>query len=185
VTQVLQQIDDRDGRSSEELLPLLYAQLRNLARSLMNRYPPGNTLQPTALVHEAYLRLQPEMGPDWNGRAHFFGAAAQAMRRIMVDQARRKAAVKHGGDKKRVDLEPDEIPLETDGIDILDLNRALDDLQTLDPRKVEVVMLRYFAGLTMEETASSLGVSEATVARDWRFARLFLFERVAGANHES
>ncbi len=179
VTRILNTILDGDQQASAELLPLLYTQLRNLARSLMAGSAPGNTLQPTALVHEAYLRLNPNMAPGWEGKGHFFAAAAQAMRRILVDQARRKGTVKHGGLQNRSPLDPDEIPFDTGGMDFLELDQALDDLQNMDPRKAEVVMLRYFTGLTIAETAQALRISEGSVQRDWRLARLFLYERLA------
>lgn len=179
VTRIINSLLEGDQQASDELLPILYTQLRRLARSLMAGTPAGNTLQPTALVHEAYLRLNPQLPQGWNSRGHFFGAAAQAMRRILVDQARRKAAIKHGGDKTRSPLDPDEIPFDTGDLDVLDLDQALDDLKELDSRKAEVVMLRYFTGLTIPETAQALQISETTVQRDWHLAKLFLFERLS------
>jgi len=190
VTRTLNTILEGDQQAGAELLPILYSQLRNLARSLMAGSPPGNTLQPTALVHEAYLRLNPEMDPGWKGKGHFFAAAALAMRRILVDQARRKGTVKHGGLQSRASLDPDQIPFATGDMDFLELDQALDDLQNMDSRKAEVVMLRYFTGLTIAETAQALQISEGSVQRDWRLARLFLYERLAelgsgtsGRNH--
>lgn len=177
VTRVLAAIGKGDPRASDQLLPLVYGELRKLARSLMAKTPPGNTLQPTALVHEAYLRLVRPAQAEWDGRGHFFSAAAQAMRQILVDQARRKAARKHGGGQRRVDVDAvDEVDLaiQPPGEDILALDDALTRLEREAPRKAEVVKLRYFAGLSAAETASVLGVSLATVERDWTFARALL-----------
>jgi RNA polymerase sigma factor (TIGR02999 family) len=174
---VLAAIGKGDPRASDQLLPLVYGELRKLARSLMAKTPPGNTLQPTALVHEAYLRLVRPAQAEWDGRGHFFSAAAQAMRQILVDQARRKAARKHGGGQRRVDVDAvDEVDLaiQPPGEDILALDDALTRLEREAPRKAEVVKLRYFAGLSAAETASVLGVSLATVERDWTFARALL-----------
>jgi RNA polymerase sigma factor (TIGR02999 family) len=178
VTQILQAAGSGRDDPAADLLPLLYEELRKLASSLMVRTPPGNTLQPTALVHEAYMRLVRLEDPGWNGKGHFFAAAAQAMRRILVEQARRKAAVKHGGKQKRQDLDIELIPFDTADIDILALDEALQELQAVDPRKVDVVLLRFLTGLTIEETAAALGISAPTVERDWRFARAYLFERI-------
>jgi len=178
VTQILQVAGSGKGDPAAELIPLLYDELRKLARSLMSRTPPGNTLQPTALVHEAYLRLVRLEDPGWNGRGHFFASAARAMRRILVEQARRKASVKHGGSLKRQGLDVDLIPFETGDLDVLALDEALRELQVLDPRKVDVVLLRFLTGLTIEETAAALAISAPTVERDWRFARAYLFERI-------
>jgi len=145
----------------------------------MAGYPAGNTLQPTALVHEAYLRLEPELKPGWDSRGHFFGSAARAMRNILVEQARRKKAAKHGGQHQRVNLDPEFIAFDTGKIDILALDEALEDLKKISERKVDVVLLRYLTGLTISETALALQVAETTVERDWRFARLFLHERLS------
>jgi RNA polymerase sigma factor (TIGR02999 family) len=156
------------GEAGEELLAALYGELRRLARARMARLPVGNTLQPTALVHEAYLRLA-KGSSRWSGRAHFFGAAAQAMRQILVEQARRKSAVKHGGGQDRLDVDDVDIAVEVPVDDLLALDRALERLKADDPRKAEIVLLRYFAGLEREEIADLLGVSVRTVDRDWRF----------------
>lgn len=178
-TQVLKALDGGDSGAAEQLLPLIYDELRTLARSLMSNLPPGNTLQPTALVHEAYLRIVGDESIGWNSRGHFFAAAAQAMRRILVEQARRKAAVRHGGGLKRLDIDDVEIPLELPGgEDLLALSAALERLSEWDARKASVVELRYFAGLDIPETARILGVSEPTVERDWRFARAFLYDQL-------
>ena len=178
VTQVLKAVEAGDPRAAEELLPCVYAELRSLARSLMAKAPPGNTLQPTALVHEAYLRIVGDQDPGWNGRGHFFAAAAQAMRRILVEQARRKAAVKHGGDRKRMDAADVDLPIEPPGGDMLALDEALERLSQLDARAARVVELRFLVGLDIAETAQVLGVSEPTVERDWRFARAFLYDEL-------
>jgi RNA polymerase sigma factor (TIGR02999 family) len=178
VTQILQAVERGDPKAAEELLPIVYDEVRKLARALMAKTPPGNTLQPTALVHEAYLRLIGEEDPGWNSRGHFFAAAARAMRRILVEQARRKAAIKHGGSMRRTDADVVDLAIEEPAVDMLALDEALDRLSQQDQRAADVVMLRYFSGLTIEETAKMLGVSDATVARDWQFARLFLYDRL-------
>ena len=145
----------------------------------MARLPPGSTLQATALVHEAYLRLVGEDKPSWNSRGHFFGAAAQAMRQILVDQARRKGSLKRGGDRRRIDLEVAEPAVVPPSVSILALDEALERLERDDPRKARIVMLRYFAGLTTKETAAALDVSVPTVEREWRFARTLLHTQLA------
>jgi RNA polymerase sigma factor (TIGR02999 family) len=178
VTRVLQAVEAGDPTAAERLLPIVYAELRKLGRSLMAKVPPGNTLQPTALVHEAYLRLVEKGDPGWNSRGHFFAAAALAMRRILVEQARRKGRHKHGGGGKRLDADEIDIPVEAPSEDVLALDEALESLRRRDKRKCDVVMLRYFAGLTIEETAKVLNISEPTVKRDWRFARALLHEQL-------
>jgi RNA polymerase sigma factor (TIGR02999 family) len=147
----------------------------------MRQTPPGNTLQPTALVHEAYLKLIGAGDPGWNGRGHFFGAAARAMRDILVDQARRKAAAKHGGDRRRVELEEAIIELQEPVEDVLALDHALKKLEVEEPDLANVVMLRYFAGLSEVETAAALGLSERTVRRDWRFVKAWLLRELGAA----
>jgi RNA polymerase sigma factor (TIGR02999 family) len=161
-----------------ELLPAVYAELRRLAAALTARLPPGQTLQPTALVHEAYLKLVRDRDPGWEGRRHFFGAAAQAMREILVDQARRKGSARHGGHAHRVELAEGVAYIEPPADDLLALDEAITRLQAEDPRLAEIVMLRYYSGLSVDETAGVLGVSASTVARDWRFARAWLAERL-------
>jgi len=178
VTQVLRAMEDGDPRAAEQLLPVVYAELRGLAHSLMAKERPGSTLQPTALVHEAYLRLVGDQDPGWNGRGHFFAAAAIAMRRILVEQARRKAARRHGGDQQRVTIQEVDIPVELPPGDIVALGEAIEILAASDARKARVVELRFFVGLDIAETARVLGVSEPTVERDWRFARAFLYEQL-------
>lgn len=169
-----------DPRAAEELLPLVYAQLRRLAHARMADLPPGNTLQPTALVHEAYIRLVDRADHDWNTRGHFFGAAARAMRQILVEQARRKDRRRHGGQLRRVDADDVDIPIEPPDEDVLALDEALERLEKDDPRKAELVMYRYFAGLNREETAEVMGVSTRTVDRDWRYVRARLHMELEG-----
>ena len=162
------------------MLPGLYAELRRLAAVLTDRLPHGQTLQPTALVHEAYLRLVKDRDPGWDGRRHFFGSAARAMREILIEQARRKGAAKRGGQGRRVDLADDAAWVEPPAADVLALDEALGQLEAEDPRLGEVVQLRFFAGLTVEETAEVVGGSASTVKRDWRFARAWLAVRLGG-----
>ena len=181
VTQVLQAAGAGDAEAAAELLPMVYSELRKLARARMARIPPGNTLQSTALVHEAYMRVVGSHDPGWNSRGHFFAAAAQAMRQILVEQARRKASLKRGGDRKRVDVDAVELPIEPPSGDVLALDEALQRLEQDDPRKGKIVMLRYFAGLTMEETAAALDVSVPTIEREWRFIRAFLYTQLSGS----
>jgi RNA polymerase sigma factor (TIGR02999 family) len=174
VTRVLHAVGD-DPRAAAELLPLVYQELRRLAGSHLAGRPPGRTLEATALVHEAYLRLVGREDPGWNGRAHFFGAAARAMRQILVEEARRKATRKRGGDRRRVGDPGDlpgapDLPLE----DILALDEALARLEAIDDRKAQMVILRFFAGLDNGQIARMLDVSVPTVERDWRFARSWL-----------
>ena len=178
VTRVLKAAADGDSKAAAELLPLVYAQLRGLARAQMVKTPPGNTLQPTALVHEAYLRVVGKQDPSWNSQGHFFAAAAQAMRQILVDQARRKARIKHGGGRGRVGLTDAEPVIEPPSDDIIALDEALTQLEEDDPRKARIVMLRYFAGLTEDETAAALSLSAPTVRRECRFARALLSVRL-------
>jgi RNA polymerase sigma factor (TIGR02999 family) len=175
-------------RPAADLLPEVYAELRRLAAALTVRLPPGQTLQPTALVHEAYLKLVRDRDPGWEGRRHFYGAAAQAMREILVDQARRKASAKRGGRGQRVDLTEGLALIEPPADDLLALDEALQRLQAEEPRLAEIVLLRYYAGLGVEETAGVVGRSVSTVTREWRHARAWLAGRVnpgaAGATDE-
>ena len=175
-THMLQAVEKGDG-SAESLLPLVYGELRKLAAVRMAHEPEGQTLQPTALVHEAWLRLA---GHDamarFDNRAHFFAAAAEAMRRILIDRARRKAAEKRGGDWQRLDLDTVELAAETDSDTLLLVNEALTKLEAADPRAAEVVKLRFFAGLTLEETGQALGFTERTAKRYWAFARAWLYD---------
>ncbi len=159
----------QDQQPSAELLDTLYTELRRLARARMRNLPPGNTLQPTALVHEAFLRLNKTDGQQWNSQGHFFGAAALAMRQILVDQARRKSRIRHGGEQKRMDVDDIDLPIELPVDDLLALDQALTRLEKDDPRKAQIVMLRYFVGLEREEVAEIMGISLRTVDRDWRY----------------
>ncbi len=180
-TRLMREAAAGDPRAADQLLPLVYHELRSLARAQLGR-AHGGTLQATALVHEVYLKLVGREADDWNGRSHFFGAAANAMRQILVDQARRKAAIKHGGGSERRefhdDLEPEIVAPVTD---VLGLDVAIRELEAADPRKGQIVMLRYFAGLTVEETALAMGVSTPTINREWRFIRSFLHTRLKNA----
>ena len=180
VTRVLQSAARGDGHAAEELLPLVYAELRTLARARLARLGPGQTIQSTALVHEAWLRLVGEDDPGWNSRAHFFGAAAQAMREILVDHARAKASRKRGGDRERTG-ELHIAELSCDGPDdrLLIVDEALSQLQEDHPRRVQVVMLRFFAGLSSDEVARVQGVTRRTVERDWRFAQAWLLRALS------
>lgn len=181
VTQLLEAAVAGDSRASAALLPLVYEELRKLAAARMAREPAGGagyTLQPTALVHEAYLRLLGQTGGGgevrWQSRGHFFGAAALAMRRILVERARRKSRVKHGGELSRADIELAELTGEMPAEEMLALDEALGELEQADGRKHRVVMLRYFAGLSVEDTAAALEISPATVKNDWTFAKAWL-----------
>lgn len=174
VTVLLRAAQGGDRAAAEQLLPLVYEELRRLAESRMRRAAPGQTLQPTALVHEAYLRLVRGEDPGWSGRGHFFGAAARAMRNIMVEQARRYQTQKRGGGRKAAPLdgEPAEAPV--DPAETLALDETLNRLERLDSRKAQIVSLRVYAGLTNEQIASALEISSRTVEREWRFARAWL-----------
>ena len=182
VTQILNAIEHGDAHAAEELLPLVYEELRKLAAARMANERPGQTLQPTALVHEAWLRL---VGKDsdaqFKNRAHFFGAAAEAMRRILIENARRKHAARHGGDQRRVDIQEIEIASEVKGDELLVLDEALNKLDAQDRAKAELVKLHFFAGLTLEDTAEVLGISLATVKRQWTFARAWLYAEFKAA----
>jgi RNA polymerase sigma factor (TIGR02999 family) len=168
-------------QSAADLLPVLYEELRRLAVALSARLPPGQTLQPTALVHEAYLRLVGDRDPGWNGRRHFFGAAANAMRNILVEQARRKGALKHGGGGQRVELVEGLAVIEPPADNLLAVDEAIQKLQTEKPRLAEITMLRYYAGLSVDEVAAVLEVSASTLAREWRYARAWLAGRLGEA----
>jgi len=176
VTRILSAMEQGDLQASERLLPLVYEELRRLAAEKLAHEKPGQTLEPTALVHEAYLRLvDVEKAPRWSGRGHFFGAAAEAMRRILVDNARRKRRTKHGGDRQRVVLD-EACPLsEPDMGQVLQVDEALSKLAVEFPEKAELVKLRYFAGMSAQEAAAVLGISRATADRYWAFAKAFLY----------
>ncbi|MFO0913444.1 MAG: sigma-70 family RNA polymerase sigma factor [Pirellulales bacterium] len=179
VTQLIEAISPGDARSADKLLPLVYEELRRLAASHLALEKPGQTLQATALVHEAYLRLLgDDGGPKWSGRAHFFGAAAEAMRRILVDQARRKSSQKRGGRWQRVDIDLVDPGVHASGIDLLALDEALAEFTRIAPGKAELAKLRFFAGLTLDEAAQVLGISSPTADRHWRYARAWLGERL-------
>jgi RNA polymerase sigma factor (sigma-70 family) len=206
VTQILAAIERGDSQAAEQLLPLVYDELRRLARAKLGHEKPGQTLQPTALVHEAYLRLvggnegargregegetaarlplSPSpalpLSPSFASRGHFFAAAAEAMRRILVDSARRKKRLKRGGDRAREPLEEDQIAAPDDAGDLIELDAALEGLQEKHPRKAELIKLRYFAGLTQEQAAEVLGISIATADRDWAYARAWLLREMGG-----
>ncbi|MBI4718224.1 MAG: sigma-70 family RNA polymerase sigma factor [Planctomycetes bacterium] len=169
VSRILRQLGPGRPEPAAELLPLVYGELRRLAKQRLAGLPPGQTLQPTALVHEAYLKLVGSADPGWDNRAHFFVAAARAMRDILVDQARRRASLKRGGDRRRADVEPSDLPIAEPGEDVLALHEALERLEHDDPRKAQIVMLRYFAGLDRAEVAELLGVTTRTIDRDWRY----------------
>jgi RNA polymerase sigma factor (TIGR02999 family) len=177
---MLQQIETGDAEAANRLLPLVYAELRQLAAKKMAGEQPGQTLQATALVHEAWLRLGGDQQVAWQNRAHFFAAAAEAMRRILIDNARRKSALRHGGQAERVEFDLDSLAL-ADGMDdgqLLALHEALDSLAAHDAVKAELVKLRFFAGLTLVEAAQALDVSEPTAKRYWAYARAWLYREI-------
>jgi RNA polymerase sigma factor (TIGR02999 family) len=178
-TVVLQAAQAGDPRAAADLLPLVYAELHQLARARLARQGPGQTLQPTALVHEAYLRVVGGRDVSWQGRQHFFFAAARAMRDILVEQARRKAGPTRGGGRHRRELDEACAVLEPPSDDILAVQEALEELETRDPLKAQIVLLRYFAGLTLDEAAAVLGLPERTLDRHWRYIRAWLFKRLS------
>jgi RNA polymerase sigma factor (TIGR02999 family) len=180
-TQILSRIESGDPQAAEELLPLVYAELRRLASHQLAHEKPGQTLQPTALVHEAYLRLLGPAGAElrWNSRGHFFAAAAEAMRRILVDQARQKQSLRRGGKFQRIELAAVEPSVEENPIDLLALDDALCQLDKCDPRAAQLVKLRFFTGLTVAEAASMLNVSVATAENDWAYAKSWLKLKLA------
>ncbi len=182
VTRILSAIEQGDHQAAEHLLPLVYDELRRLAAQKMAQEKPGQTLQATALVHEAYLRLvDVEKAQNWNSRGHFFAAAAEAMRRILVENARRKCGPRRGGDRQRVELEEACAAATESPDELLALDEALTELAAKDPAKAELVKLRYFAGLSVEQAAANLGVSVATAKRHWTYARAWLYSRIADA----
>ena len=175
VTRILSAIEQGDQKASEQLLPLVYEELRKLAAQKMAQENPGQTLQATALVHEAYVRLvDVEKVQHWNSRGHFFGAAAEAMRRILVENARRKGRQKHGRGLRRHDIQIAEPADLSPDIDVLAIDEALTELAAKHPDKAELVKLRYFAGLTLDQAAAAIGVSSATADRHWKYARAWL-----------
>jgi RNA polymerase sigma factor (TIGR02999 family) len=181
ITQILDALASGDRQAAAQLLPLVYAELRRLAAVMLAQEAPGQTLQPTALVHEAYLRLVGASGePRWNSRGHFFAAAAEAMRRILVESARRKSRVKHGGELQRVELDVQDVPVRPPPEEILALDDALTGLAAEDPDAARVVNLHFFAGLSIEEAAEALGVSRATAYRQWTYAKAWLRCAIGG-----
>jgi RNA polymerase sigma factor (TIGR02999 family) len=184
VTRILLDIEQGDPQAAEQLLPLVYDELRKLATRKLAHEKPGQTLQATALVHEAYVRLVGEDQPrDWDGRSHFFAAAAEAMRRILIDRARHKQSRKAGGGRRRLDLDAIEPALEeADGDRMLALDEALRQLESEDPRKAALVKLRFFAGLSAEQAAAALGVSLSTAEKDWAYARSWLRVAIDGTS---
>ena len=180
VTRILDRAQQGDPKAAEELLPLVYDELRRLAATKLANENPGQTLQPTALVHEAWLRLAREQKQSWSGRTQFMCAAAEAMRRILIDNARRKHSLRHGGGQERVNLDDTsvEIAMPVADDELLAVHEALDRLAAHDARKAEVVKLHFFVGLTLAETAEALGVSEPTAKRDWTYARTWLFREI-------
>jgi RNA polymerase sigma factor (TIGR02999 family) len=176
VTKILSAIEQGDPRAAEQLLPLVYEELRKLAAQRLAQETPGQTLQATALVHEAYLRLVGSQDPGWNGRGHFFAAAAEAMRRILVERARSRRARIHGGDRSSQDSNLDDLagPETRDPAEVLALHEALDQLAEKAPRKAELVKLRYFVGCTIAEAAQVLGISQSTAEGDWTYSKAWL-----------
>ena len=185
VTQILNAIEQGDPKAAAELLPLVYDELRKLAASRLADEKPGQTLQPTALVHEAYLRLVGGQSPqDWNGRGHFFFAASEAMRRILVDNARRKQSKKRGGDRARLDLDQLAATSERSD-DVLDIDAALTGLAGADPLAAELVKLRFFAGLSIPQAATALGISPRNADFLWAYARAWLLRSLSGADAQA
>jgi len=178
VTRILIAIEQGDAKAADKLLPLVYEELRRLAARKMSQEPPGQTLQATALVHEAYIRLVGDEPQNWSGRGHFFAAAAESMRRILIENARRKQRRKHGGGQQRVELDDADVTIEGSSTDIIALDEALAKLAEEDPVKADLVKLRYFAGLTIEQAAKILQISRATADRYWSYARAFLFHEI-------
>jgi RNA polymerase sigma factor (TIGR02999 family) len=180
VTRILDAVGQGDPHAADQLLPLVYEELRRLAAQKAAQEKPGHTLQATALVHEAYLRLVGDDDPRWSGRGHFYAAAAEAMRRILVEKARRRKRIRHGGGRQRIDLDEAFALAPAAGDDLLALDEALTRLAALNPARAELVKLRFFAGLTMPEAAEALGVSLATAERYWTFARTWLYAELSG-----
>ena len=176
ITHVLQKMEEGAPAAAEELLVLVYDELRRLAAIRMAQESAGQTLQPTALVHEAWLQLGGSGDRNWQNRAHFFGAAADAMRRILIDKARRKARLKHGGGQSRLNIDELELAQTAPDDNVLLVNEAVEALGKEDPKQARVVVLKFFAGLTNEEAAESLGISERTVRRQWECAKARIFE---------
>jgi RNA polymerase sigma factor (TIGR02999 family) len=182
-THLLEAISRGDSKSADQLLPLVYEELRSLAWGRMARESPGQTLQPTALVHEAWMRLTGDKSRKWNDRTHFFAAAATAMRRILVDNARRKRAERHGGGQIRVELRDIGVATQNDD-QLLAVDEALEKFAARDPQKAELVKLRYFVGMTIEEAAEAMGISEPTAKRYWAYARAWLFDEIRSQHRD-
>jgi len=182
VTRILNAIEQGDERAADELLPLVYEELRLLAAQKLSQEKSGQTLQATALVHEAYIRLVEGPEQNWKSRGHFFIAAAEAMRRILIENARRKQALKHGGGRQKVDIDDAQLAIEQPSEDLIALDDALTKLAAQDPTKADLVKLRFFAGLNIEQAAEALGISRATAIRHWSFARAWLSDRIKKAD---
>ena len=178
ITRILNSIEQGDPKAADELLPLVYEELRKLAAARMAHEAPGQTLQPTALVHEAWVRLVGEANPQFDGRGHFFAAAAEAMRRILVERARRRQRIRHGGGQERVELEAVDIPALADDEKVIQVNEALGELEAEDATEAQIVKMKFFMGMKAEEIAAALGVSEKTVQRHWAHAKAWLFQRI-------
>jgi len=183
VTQILNAIQRGDLKAADELLPIVYDELRRLAAQKLSREAPGQTLQATALVHEAYIRLVGSQEPGWENRGHFFAAAAEAMRRILVDRARRKRSIRHGGGRERLDLDDVEPAIDGPSEELIALDEALTKLAEQDKLKADLVKLRYFAGLTLPEAARVIGVSVAAAERYWAYARGWLRLEITDDEH--
>ena len=178
VTRILNSLEQGNVTGADELLPLIYDELRRLAAAKMSHEAPGQTLQPTALVHEAWLRLGADKQPNWQNRGHFFAAAAEAMRRILVENARRKLRLKRGGGQERIELHESALEAPVEDEKILQVNEALEALAAQDPQKANIVKLRFFGGLDHAEIATLLGVNEKTVRRHWEVAKVRLFQSI-------
>jgi len=178
VTHILERVQQGDAKATEQLLPLVYEELRKLAALKMGREAPGQTLQPTALVHEAWLRLGGDKSQPWNSRGHFFAAAAEAMRRILIDNARRKNRVRHGGRLSRIDLAAVDLAAQTTDDALLHVDEALEKLASEDAVKAHLVRLRYFAGLSIPEACQAMGLSTTTGKRYWAYARAWLYDEL-------
>lgn len=183
VTRILHAIEQGDPQAADELMPLVYDELRSLASYRMAQEKPGQTLQATALVHEAYLRLVHDGNVHWNSRRHFFGAAAEAMRRILVENARRKSSQKRGGEFERVDWTEVKLAVETDGDHLLSVNEALLKLEQIDKTAADLIKLRFFVGLNGQEAAQALDLPERTATRLWAYARSWLYKELQGRSH--
>lgn len=182
VTRILAAIEEGDERGVDELFPLVYQELRQLAAQRLSKEPPGQTLQATALVHEAYIRLVGAEAQNWKGRTHFFSAAAEAMRRILIENARRKQRIKRGGGRRRVDINDADLAIDEPSTNLIALDEALAKLDKVDKVKSELVKLRYFAGLTLEQAAELLGISTTTAKRYWAYAKAWLYREISKGN---